>query len=170
MNDHAPALKASWMHGLEQLRLRRSPTGELQVSVDDSTWIDGVEVVPCFPLSTPSEYVTLLDGRGHELVCLRDLSLLSEEARTLLEAELRDRQFLPTVLQIVRTTALWPPCQWELRTDRGDVTIDVQSEDELRKLPGGRVLITAGDGLRYQISNVADLDAASRRLLTRYLG
>jgi hypothetical protein len=61
------------------------------------------------------------------------------------------------------------PSEWHVTTDRGATRFLVKSEEDIRRLGTARVLIIDDHGVRYSIPDIAHLDAASRRLLERYL-
>lgn len=129
----------------------------------------GVEPVRAFPLSDPERWVSLVDAEGNELACIEDPAALRPEPRKRLEAELARREFVPVIQRILRVSAPNPPAEWEVQTDRGMTRFLFHSDDDIRRLGPGRVLIVDARGMRYEIPDVSALDPASRRMLERHL-
>lgn len=143
--------------------------GRLVLVDSDGDVFEGVEPVRAFPFSDPRRWVSLCDQSGREIVCVEELDDLPEPLRRTIESELSRREFLPRILTIVRVRGQNPPCEWQVATDRGDTRFTIETDDAVRRLGRDRILITDSVGLRYIIPNVAELDAASKRKLDRYL-
>jgi hypothetical protein len=60
------------------------------------------------------------------------------------------------------------PSTWTVETDRGHQLV-LKTEDDIRRLERGRLLITGSQGIVYQIRDLLALDRGSRRLLERFL-
>jgi hypothetical protein len=127
-----------------------------------------VEPVRCFPLTHPEEHVSLLDDTGREVLRIASLNELTGESRRLLEKELAEREFSPIIQRILEAGAA-VPCNWDVETDRGVTRFQIDSEDEIRRLPNGAIILTDANGIRFRIPNVEDLDANSRTILRRFL-
>jgi len=56
-----------------------------------------------------------------------------------------------------------------VQTDRGETTLTLKTEDDIRRLPGMALLIGSGQGVTFVVKDRLALDAASRRLLERFL-
>ena len=65
--------------------------------------------------------------------------------------------------------SLAEPCEWFVETDRGPTSFVLNSDEHVRKLGQDRALILDSHGLRYLVPDAKQLDAHSRRLLSRYL-
>lgn len=129
----------------------------------------GVEAVRAFPITDPQHGISLCDAEGREVLWLDDLAAVPASARKLLEESLARRQFLPTLLRIVQTHGAIEPCEWEVETDCGPTRFALKSEEDVRRLAGHCAIVTDVHGVRYLIPDVRTLDAASRRVLERYL-
>ncbi len=135
----------------------------------------GVQPVRAFPLSAAAEraegeaMISLLGRDGHELLWIERFGQLDTASRTLLEAELASRQFMPRIARLIGVSSFSTPSNWQVETDRGATQLELKSEDHIRRLPDGRLLIAGGDGVSYLVENVAALDRHSRRLLERFL-
>lgn len=130
---------------------------------------ENVEPIRAFPISDPEHWISLCDPNGREIVQIRDLAELSVEQRTLLLSELTRREFVPVIRRIESISSLAEPCEWFVDTDRGPTSFVLNSDEHVRKLGQDRALILDSHGLRYLVPDAKQLDAHSRRLLSRYL-
>ena len=73
------------------MTLQLSPSGQLQVIVDEKP-VDA-HVQPCFPLSDPSAYYSLLDDEGSELGLIKSAADLEPDSRAALASALPDAAF-----------------------------------------------------------------------------
>ena len=129
----------------------------------------GVEPVRAFPLSDPSQWIALVDGEGHEVFCIESLDQLPSPLQATLEAELAAREFVPVVKRVVRSTGDIFPGHWDVETDRGSTRLNIDSEDDIRRIGSHRMLITDTRKMRYHVLDTRKLDAYSRRVLERYV-
>jgi hypothetical protein len=126
-----------------------------------------VEPVRAFPISDPTRSIAILNHRGEELAWIEDLNQLPAAERAFLEEELSRRHFLPVVTRIYAIEGITDPTTWDVDTDRGRTTFQMRNEEDIRRLPSGRVVLVDSHGIRYLIPDYRKLDAASRRLLER---
>jgi len=150
-----------------ELTLDRNAWGQLELTLPDGTRHSGVEPVRCFPLSDPAHAIALLDAEGREILNLPSLEVLAPAAREILQRELAEREFVPVIRRIVATSALHPPCRWDVETDRGVTSFQLESEDDCRRLGPQSVLIADAHGVRYLIAEIGKLDASSQRTIRR---
>jgi hypothetical protein len=155
------------MENVNGIRFERDEWGRLVLIASDGQQHVGVEPVRCFPMSDPTSAIAFLDADGREVVTVTDMSQLNDAARRTLETELTSRDFVPVIQKIISTTNPSPPCQWSVMTDRGTTQFQLESEDDIRKLSPDRVVIADSNGVRYEIRNVRDLDAHSKRIVQR---
>jgi hypothetical protein len=164
-NDNAPGPNAS----ARPFGLSRDAWGRLVLINADGIRHVGVEPVRAFPLSDPGRWISLCDGHGREIFAVQSLAELDPAIRRVLEEELAQREFVPVIRKIVRVSGETSPCDWDVETDRGATRFTLDTEDDVRRLGPHRVLITDARKLRYQVPDTRALDAASRRILDRYL-
>ncbi len=148
------------------MNLQRDPFGRLV--------LDGEPVNPvrAHPISAPDDGLSLVGPDGHERAWVDRLSTCPEPARSLLQEELAQREFHPTVQRLVAVSTFSTPSEWTVETDRGQLQFVLKSEEDIRRLGGpgeGRLLITTSHGLMLFIADRWALDRASRRLLERFL-
>jgi hypothetical protein len=128
-----------------------------------------VHPVRCFPLTDPCVWVSLVDERGREAAVIPDLGALGEGERTMIEAALDAREFIPRITAIERIIVTPTHGQWYVDTDRGKTSFGLGHEDHVRPLSKQRFVVSDVNGMRYVVRDVNKLDARSRRLLSRYL-
>jgi hypothetical protein len=129
----------------------------------------GVDPVRAFPITHPTRWVSICDAEGHEILTIASLDDLAPALRQTIENELALREFIPVIQRIDRISADAFPSDWDVATDRGATRFTVENEEDIRRLGPSRVMITDARRLRYQVPDVAALDAKSRRLLERFL-
>jgi len=151
------------------IRLHHNAWGQLVLTLPDGVVHEDVEPYRCFPWSSPQSAIAIVSREGHELINVPDLSLLPQETRKLLEQDLAAREFVPVIQRIVKSSGLWPPCEWEVITDRGPTKLAIESEDDVRKHGSHGALIADATGLRYLIPDARQLDRASLQHLRRLL-
>jgi hypothetical protein len=150
--------------------LERDAWGQLVMRCADGRQFVGVEPVRAFPISGRDGFLSICDAEGHELTCVEEPSRLSPDVRRTLEDELAGREFMPVVQRVEQVRAETDPSEWHIVTDRGPVTFLMEdSDDDVRRLGPNSFLLVDAHGIRYLISDVQQLDAASRRILERYL-
>jgi hypothetical protein len=128
-----------------------------------------ISVVRAHPISAPDEGVSLIGSDGHELAWIENLSALPEPERELLTAELASRDFMPTIQCITAVSTFSTPSQWTVQTDRGETRFILKTEEDIRRLPDGRLLIASSHGLQLMIQDRFALDRPSRKFLERFL-
>ncbi len=150
-------------------QLHRNALGRLVLTTADGQTHEGIIPVRAFPLSAPDEGLSLVGPDGHERAWIDRLSALPEPMRRLLEEDLALRDFAPRIRRLVQVSSFATPSTWEVETDRGLAKLLLKAEEDIRRLPGGGLLITDGHGLHFRIDRLAALDKTSRRLLDRFL-
>lgn len=154
---------------MSDFQITRDPFGKLVYTGADGVAHVGVVPVRAFPIAAPDEGLSIVGPDGHELAWIPRLSALLNPERALLEAELAVREFTPTITRLRAVSAFSVPSTWSVDTDRGPTDVVLKSEDDIRRLGNGRLLIGTSHGLNLAIPDMAALDRASRRLLERFL-
>ncbi len=129
----------------------------------------GVVPVRAFPLTAPSEGLSLVGSDGRERAWIDRMAQLPPPVRALLDAELAVRDFAPTLLQLHKVSSFGVPSTWTVRTDRGETQFVLKAEEDIRRLAGGALLIASASGVQFRIPDAKALDRASRKLLERFL-
>lgn len=149
--------------------LERDAHGRLVLTLADGTRHEDVHPVRAFPLSDAAGALSLVGPDGHERLWVEDPATLPAAMRQLLDEELAARTFVPHIQALVAVSTFNTPSDWTVDTDRGRHTLVLNAEEDIRRLPDGRLLVTDRHGIAFQILQPAALDRRSRRLLERFL-
>lgn len=151
------------------MKLSRNAFGKLVYVDDQGTEHVGVIPVRAFPIAAPEEGLSLVSQDGHELTWVDRLSDLPTTPRQLIDEELAVREFTPAITHIHRVSTFSTPSTWSVSTDRGDTEMVLKTEDDIRRLAEGQLLIASSSGLQYRIRDWHNLDKHSKKLLERFL-
>ena len=147
----------------------RNASGQLEVHVEGRNEpIKDARVARCFPWSLRDCYICLRTHEGKEIAMLRSLEDMDPDSRAVVEADLADRVFYPTILRILDRKSEFGIVSLTAQTDRGTVTFQVRSRDDVRLLSSARALFRDADGNTYELSDVTKLDPASRKAFQQY--
>jgi len=150
-------------------QLTRDPHGRLLLTAPDGSVHAGVQPVRAFPLAAPAEGIALMGTDGHELVWIDRLNDLPEATRSLVEAELASREFMPEIHRLRQVSTFATPSIWTVETDRGETRFILKGEEDIRRLGAAALLISDSHGVQYLIRDLSKLDKTSRRLLDRFM-
>ncbi|OWQ90284.1 hypothetical protein CDN99_12990 [Roseateles aquatilis] len=130
---------------------------------------ENVTPVRAHPLSAPDEGVSLVGTDGHEIAWIDHVDQLPHAQRALLLEEFAGRELMPTVQRLLSVSTFSTPTQWTVETDRGETTFILKSEEDIRRIGEGRLLIASSHGLHFLVPDRFALDRHSRKLLERFL-
>ena len=154
---------------MSDFTLSRNGFGKLVMTLADGTAHEGVLPVRAFPISAADDGVSLMSTDGHELAWLPRLDVLPAQTRTLIEAELASREFMPEIRKIIGVSTYATPSTWTVQTDRGQTDLVLRGEEDIRRLTGNTLLISDSHGIHYLIRDQSALDKPSRKILDRFL-
>ena len=155
---------------MKDFHLQRNSFGRLVYSsADDAETHEGVVPVRAFPIAAPDTGIALVSTDGRELVWIDRLSDLPDAARTLIEEELTNREFLPEIRRIVHVSTFASPSTWDVETDRGTASFVLKGEEDIRRVTQSTLLIADAHGVQYLVRDIQGLDRGSRKLLDRFL-
>jgi hypothetical protein len=150
-------------------QLQRNSFGQLVfTTAGGETHVD-VEPARAFPISTPDEQISILSHNGHELMWISKLDELPAVTRQLVEEALESREFMPEIRRVTEVSGYATPCTWQVETDRGNTSLILNSEEDIRRLTGPSLLIIDSRGIQFLIRDRSSLDDTSRRILDRFL-
>ena len=149
--------------------LARDAFGRLVLTDAQGVRHEGVTPVRAFPIEAPDEGLSLVGEHGHELAWVDRLAQLPPKARQLVDEELAQHEFVPEIQRILAVSTFSTPSIWTVDTDRGQTTLVLKVEEDIRRLAGAALLISSGQGVPFLIRDRWVLDASSRRLLERFL-
>lgn len=149
--------------------LTLDPFGMLQLHRNADLTVVDVVPVRAFPLSAPNRFIALVDRQGHEQYWIDDLATLLPDTARRIETVLAQRELTPRILRIRKVSSYATPSRWQVDTDRGTAELLLKTEDDIRHLPDGALLISDKFGLHFLIPRQSELDLHSQRLLGRFL-
>jgi hypothetical protein len=150
-------------------QLARNVFGRLVLTAADGTVCEGVVPVRAFPIAARSEGIALVSPDGHEAGWIEHIERLPPALRQLVEEELARREFMPEILRIREVSSFATPSTWKIDTDRGETTLVLWGEEDIRRLDQSGLLIEDSHGIHFRVRDIKKLDNASRRLLDRFL-
>ena len=154
----------------EITRIECDSSGKLRVFLADcDDPIENAQIARCFPWSFPQDYISVRDGAGKEVTLLDSLDTLDEASREVILTELRHKIFNPCITSISACDIEFGVTTISAGTDRGDVTFQVASRDDVRYLTATRLLLQDVDANTYEIPDMTSLDTDSRRCLSVFL-
>jgi len=135
----------------------------------DCSWRE-VRIARAFPFSKTDLYIGLRDGDDNDIGMLKDLRGMDAESRRLIEQELDRRYFTPKVLRVNTVKEEYGTVTWEVETDRGMRRFVVRNlRDNAYPLGPQRVLMTDGDGNRYEFPDITALGARAYNVLAKVM-
>lgn len=151
------------------IQLVRNAFGRLVLIDSDHQTHENVIPVRAFPFSAPQSGISLVGPEGQELAWIDHLDVLSKESAALIEEELSRREFVPQIKSIHSVSSFACPSTWQIDTDRGETTLVLKGEENIRRLSPDCLLISDTHGIEYMVPKISSLDQASRRILDRFL-
>jgi hypothetical protein len=143
--------------------------GRLELRRADGTVVQDVTPVRAFPLSAPGEGISLVGREGREIQWIDRIEALDPASRKVLETALAERDIVPRIERILSVSTFVTPSEWRVVTDRGDTTLTLRAEEDIRRLGTRALLVADRHGIHFRIDDIERLDATSRRLLDRFL-
>ena len=128
-----------------------------------------VSVVRPFPISAPSESVSILGADGRELVWVEHLSHLPGPAQESLIEALTQREFMPEIRRLISVSHYSTPSTWQIETDRGQTELTLKGEEDIRRLNANTLIISDAHGVQYLIRDLSALDRQTRKQLDRFM-
>ena len=150
-------------------KVQRDQAGRLVIHLKGrSEPLRDVRVARCFPWTLPDQYISVRTSEGKEVLLLESLDDLEVKARERIERELREKVFNPRIQRVLDFSDDFGVVSITAQTDRGEVTFQIRSRDDVRVLGPSRALLRDADGNVYELADMSALDSASRAYLSRY--
>ncbi|MFZ4878278.1 DUF1854 domain-containing protein [Janthinobacterium sp. Mn2066] len=149
--------------------LTRDTFGKLVMTAEDGQVYHGVAPVRAFPIQSPNEGISLVQGDGKEVAWIDHVDTLPEPARTLVKEELEGREFMPEISRVVSVSSYATPCTWQVETDRGATHFVLKGEEDIRRIGATSLLIADSHGIHFLIRDMFDIDKTTRKILDRFL-
>jgi hypothetical protein len=142
----------------------------LRVEIVGEQTILNAQIRRAFPLSGPTDFISIRDGAGTEVGILRSMEGLDPTTRELFEHELDRRYFTPIIDRIYELEMEAGMWRFRVSTQRGPAEFFVRNwRDNAHELSSNRWHINTVDGGRFEIKDVEALDTHSRRLMDQIL-
>ncbi len=149
--------------------LSRDPYGKLLMTTVDGQVHEGVAPVRAFPIQSPDEGISLVQGDGKEVAWIDALDDLPPASRALLVEELEGREFMPEISRVKSVSSFATPCTWIVATDRGDTQFVLKGEEDIRRIGAASLLIADSHGIQFLIRDMFTIDKHTRKILDRFL-
>ena len=149
--------------------LSRNPYGKLLMTTFDGQVIEGVAPVRAFPIQSPDEGISLVQGDGKEVAWIEHLDDLPPASRDLLIEELEGREFMPEISRVKSVSSFSTPCTWHVDTDRGETQFVLKGEEDIRRIGAASLLIADSHGIQFLIRDMFTIDKHTRKILDRFL-
>jgi hypothetical protein len=154
---------------MSDFQLSRNAFGKLVLTDAGGQVHDNVVPVRAFPIAAPESGISIVSADGHELVWLDRLTDLPQNVRALLQEELGNREFLPEIRRIKQVSTFSSPSTWQVETNRGDATLVLKGEEDIRRIGDAALMIADAHGVQFLIRDLKKLDKPSRKILDRFL-
>ena len=150
-------------------KLERNGKGQLLAYVEgrDDPLVD-VHIRRYFPWSQPEYYFAICNADGKEFATLHTLHELDPGSREVAEAELAQKVFNPKITRVLSHKREFGLTTVTAETDRGQVTFQFNSREDVRILSPTRGLFRDINGNTLEVVDLEALDATSQRYLQRY--
>ena len=125
-------------------------------------------IARCFPWSLGEMYISICDKDGKEIAMLRTLEGLTPDSRRIVERELRDKVFSPRIRRVLDCKSEFGVISITADTDRGEVTFQVRTRDDIRVLSPTHAIFRDADGIAYELPDLRALDAHSVKYLEEF--
>lgn len=149
--------------------LIKDQRGLWQATLADGSVHDGVTVVRAFPIRAPDEAISVIDHEAHELCWIEHVSELNEKVREAVVSALQMREFMPEILSVERVSSFATPSVWTVQTNRGKCDFTLKGEEDIRRVSSQTLIVADAHGVQFLIRDLPSLNAASRKLLDRFL-
>jgi hypothetical protein len=167
-SSSSPAATACPAAAIEQISRNEAGQVVVRLKGEAEPVVDAV-VARCFPWTLPESYISIRDRKGKEMSLLKTLAELDPASREVIEEEIRDKIFNPKIRRILSHAREFGVTSITADTDRGEVTFQIRTRDDIRVLSPTHLLLRDADGSTYEVADLSRMDAASRRHLEQYL-
>jgi hypothetical protein len=149
--------------------LVKDELGQWLATLADGSVHRSVTVVRAFPILAPDEAISVIDVEGHELCWIEQASELNETVRTAVMLALQTREFMPEILSVEHVSSFATPSVWTVQTTRGKCEFTLKGEEDIRRVSAQTLIVADAHGVQFLIRDLPSLNAASRKLLDRFL-
>lgn len=157
----------------EELKLFYAPKDRLRLTImreGEALSYPTIKPVWAAPLSRSNQYLCLLDGKGKEIVMLKDPQSLPPDSWEAVQQELHRRYMTAQVSEIVSARVEYGATYWRAETNRGPRDFVTQSlQENAQWLSPTHLLLIDVDGNRFEIADVSAMNSHSQHLIEAIL-
>ncbi|HHY10065.1 MAG TPA: DUF1854 domain-containing protein [Firmicutes bacterium] len=155
---------------LTKARFRTTAGGLLSLELADELY-PKVDIHLAFPFTFPNRFISVrLPDDGEEIGLIKDLNGLDEVSKKAVQEEIQWRYYTPKIERIKDYKEEFGHAYWDVVTDRGEYQFVTRGRDRtIRRITARRTLIMDVSGNRFEIEDLAKLDAKSRQYLETLL-
>lgn len=154
---------------VSEIQLFYHPKDRLRMTHGDVSYVT-VKPVWASPLTRPNQYLSLMNGKGEEIVLIENIDQLTSDSQNAVREELRRRYLTSQIHRVLSAKTEFGATYWHVVTDRGERDFVTQSlQENAQWLGTGHLLLLDVDGNRFELPNIPDLDANSQRILATVL-
>ena len=142
----------------------------MRLTVGEDRSYPTVKAAWASPLTYPNRYLSLLNGKGEEIVMLETVQELPIDSRQAALEELAMRYLTATVISIINARNEFGVTYWHVMTDRGERDFVTQSlQENAQWLSPTQLMLMDVDGNRFELKDVSAMDQRSMTLLETIL-
>ncbi|HVJ20433.1 MAG TPA: DUF1854 domain-containing protein [Polyangiaceae bacterium] len=147
----------------------------LERRVDGKLWLvraEGdvaVEIVRCFPWTSPRRYLSLRNAEGEEQAFVSDAAELDAASRLAVDATLARSSFVLEIARILAVEEDFELRSWRVETAHGPRTFQTPLDGWPRELDSGGLVVEDVYGDLYRVTDPDKLDPKSKRLLWAFV-
>jgi hypothetical protein len=147
----------------------------LERRIDGKLWLVksagdvAVELVRCFPWTSPARYLSLRNSEGEEQAFVLDASELDPHSRRAVEQTLARSSFVLEITRILSVEEDFELRSWRVETAQGPRTFQTPLDGWPRELDAGGLVVEDVYGDLYRITDPERLDPKSKRLLWAFV-
>ncbi len=152
-----------------RLSFRRQGTVLRLTIAEDRSYLRAA-VRRVLPITHSDGFYSIRDAQDKEIGLLRSTGGLDAESRAAVEADLERRYLIPLIRRVVHATERFGVVDWTVETNRGERKFSTRNlRDNVVNPSPGRYLLTDVDGNRYEVEDLAALDAPSRNHFMQHI-
>jgi hypothetical protein len=151
------------------------PGVRLERRVDGKLWLarpEGdvpIELVRCFPWTSPKRYLSLRNAEGEEQAFIADIDELDPASHLAALSTLARSSFVLEIVRIVAVEEDFELRSWRVETAHGPRTFQTALDGWPRELDAGGLVIEDVYGDLYRVSDPERLDLKSKRMLWAFV-
>jgi len=153
----------------KKVSIGKDEFNRLNIKIEGGKEYPEVDIVMDFPLTNSDHFLSVIEvnngKRDEEIGIIEDIRKLDSKSRKIVKEEIKRIYFMPKVTKINRLKENHGIMKFDLETEKGHREFETRHREDIRKLPGGRIIIRDADGNRFEIKDYRKLDRRSMLLV-----